>query len=325
MNIKHHRPARLAALLIFLLPCLLLSAPAQAVSTPPKEHIHFIAEHLAEAAQDAAYFAMPWPVGDYSSTGWKPLVSVAGARVDQGFAQANGQLLTLGLSRNWSRNWATQLLVYYDRFHIGGGQTSNALLPAALNGVPLDLPETAVFSSPDGEIIHSGIGIVVSHQLDFEHSNWAWDAVGGVLVEKLEMNNFTFDYQLTGGADAGATGVLDHSGDGRLVYLVMGIQARKTVAEHYTIIPRFIYGLPTQTVDMNTHLTGPGFDLSTASTGANPGRIGDAFGYWGMSLRDSHSHLEMDVGAILGYAAFEYLAHEGINSALVISLTWRMP
>ena len=120
---------------------LLIALDLQAAYTPPTEHIHFIAEHFAEAAQDARYYAMPWPSGDYSAEGWRTLVSVAAARVTVDLAAANGGLLTLGLSKNWKDRWATDLVAYYDRFRIDGGQTENSLLPFSLTGVPLDLPE----------------------------------------------------------------------------------------------------------------------------------------------------------------------------------------
>jgi hypothetical protein len=78
---------------------------------------------------------------------------------------------------------------------------------------------------------------------------------------------------------------------------------------------------------MLTRITGPGFDLNTIDSGALPGSIGDQFGYgyFGMTVRDRRSGFEMDLGAVLGYAAYEYLAHEGVSSAFVLSLTWRMP
>lgn len=296
---------------------------AQAASEPPKEHIHFIAEHLAEAAQDARYYAMPWPTGDYSAEGWRPLASVAGSRNSAGFATASGGLLTLGIAKNWATNWSTDFVVYYDRFSVSGNQTENSLLEFSLNGVPLDLPERAIFSSPQGDFTHTGIGILVGHALATGNSDWTWDAIGGVLVEQLNLDNFTFDYQLIAGADAGASGVLDHSGNSHFMYYVIGIQAKKMFANHYVMIPRFMYGRPGNDGEFTTRLTGPGFELNTVSTAAEPHHIGDEFGYFGMTLRDAHSQFEMDVGAILGFATYEYIAHEGVQSAIVIALTWR--
>jgi hypothetical protein len=302
---------------------LLVSVELQAASPPPNEHIHFMAEHLAEAAQDARYYAMPWPTGDYSAEGWRPLVSVAGSHISADMAVANGGLLTLGVSKNWGNNWATDMVAYYDRFSVSGGRSENALLEFSVNGVPLDLPEKAIFSNPQGEFTHTGVGIVVSHALDFAESAWSWDAMGGVLIESLELANYTLDYELTGGLDAGATGVLDHSGSSHFIYYVIGIQAKKNFADHYVMIPRFIYGRPGSDADFTTRLTGPGFELTTASTGAEPHNIGDEFGYFGLTIRDTQSHFEMDIGAILGFATYEYIAHEGVNTALVVSLTWR--
>jgi hypothetical protein len=318
MDTRFFRKTASAFFLLILLPW-----QTQAASTPPKKHIHFQAEHLAEESQDALYFAMPWPNGDYSATGWRPLISVGGASVSESFATADGRLLTLGLGKNWANDWTTELVVFDDRFHISGGQSINTLLAFKLNNVPLDLPGTAIFSNPGGEFIHTGAGINISHRLDIQNSNWQWDVLGSLLFEKLDMKNYTVDYTLTDGADAGASGVLDHSGNIRLDYVVMGIQARKSFADRYIIIPRLLYGRPKEAADMVTRLTGPGFELTTESTGADPGKIGDGFGYAGLTVRDSESGFEMDLGSILGYHVFEYLAREGNNKALILSLTWR--
>ena len=239
-------------------------------------------------------------------------------------AIANGGLLTIGVSKNWGGRWSTSIVAYYDRFSVSGGQSENSLLPFSLNDVPLDLPERAIFSNPQGEFTHTGVGIIASHGFDIPGSSWSWDTIGGLLFEQLDLNNFSFDYELISGADAGKTGVLDHSGQNNFIYYIIGIQAKKSVFDHYIIIPRLIFGRPGSDGDFTTRLTGPGFDLSTASTGAEPHNIGDDFAYIGMTLRDSQSHLEVDIGAILGFAGYEYIAHEGINTALVVSLTWRI-
>lgn len=300
-----------------------VSANVSAGTIPPKEDIHFLAEHLAEAAQDARYFAMPWPVGDYHDKAWKPLVSIAGAHTSLDFATAQGGLLTLGLSKALSDRWALEILVYYDRFDVSGSQTENTLSPFSLNGVPLDLPATAVFSNPRGKFEHRGIGTIISHELDYGNI-WHWDVFGGLLLEELVLTNYQFDYQLTGGNDVGEAGVLDHSGSNSLVYAIVGGQIRKRLANGYEIIPRLVLGMPIKNGDFTARLSGRNFDLSTDSTGAEPHRIGDGFIYMGMTMRDISTHLEMDLGAVLGYEVFEVVAHEGVSSALMVSATWRM-
>lgn len=310
------------SLLVVLL--LVISWELQAASPPPKENIHFMAEHLAEAAQDARYYAMPWPDGEYADQAWRPLVSVAGSYVDADLANARGGLLTLGVSRSWQNNWSTDFVVYYDRFAVSGGQSENSLLAFSVNGVPLDLPETARFSNPQGEFTHAGLGVIVSHALDIQDADWRWDVIGGMLIESLDLAGYTLEYELLSGLDTGTTGILDHSGSSHFIYYVIGLQAKKMFAGHYIIIPRFIYGRPRSDGDFVTRLTVSGVEYSTAATGAEPHHIGDEFGYFGMTVRDTRSHLEIDIGAIPGFAVYEYVVHEGINTAFVVSLTWRM-
>ncbi len=302
---------------------LLFSVTTHAATTPPTEDINFLAEHLAEAAQDARYFAMPWPVGDYQDKGWKPLVSIAAARDSAGFAIADGGLLTVGVSKALNDRWAVDLLAYYDRFNVSGSSTRNVLSAFSLNGVPLDLPETALFTNPRGEFQHTGIGMIISHRINFGEA-WHWDLFSGLLLEELKLINYQFDYQLTGGANAGATGFIDYSVSNKLVYGVLGLQAKKKFWNHYDIIPRLVLGFPFKNGDLPARMTGQNFDLSTESTGAKPHQIGDGFIYIGTTIQDLNSHFEMDLGAILGYEAFERLAHEGISSALIVSVTWRM-
>jgi hypothetical protein len=297
---------------------------SQAAITPPKKDIHFLAEHLAESAQEARFFSLPWPDGDYSKQNWRPLVSIAGARTSDEFAAVNGQLLLLGVSKNRAQHWGAELLFFYDRFHVGGDSLNNALTANGLNSVPLDLPAHAIFSNPDGEFTSSGGALLFSHALGNNNTTWTWDILGGVVIQHLQLENFTFNYELTDGIDAGASGVLDHSGNSDFVYYLIGVQAKRIVADHYTIIPRFVYGRPSTHDNFYTRLTGPGFELTNASTGSEPGSIGDQFGYIGMTVRDNTNNFEMDVGAIAGYAFFELTAHEGIETAVIVSLTWRM-
>lgn len=302
---------------------LLISVYVHAATTPDKEDIHYLAEHLAEAAQDARYFAMPWPVGNYKDKEWKPLVSIAGASANAGFADATGGLFTFGMSRALTDNWALELVAYYDQFNVSGSHTSSTLSSFSVNGVPLDLPETAIFSSPRGVFTHTGAGFIISHALESAKA-WHWDVLGGMFYEELTLSHYQFDYQLTGGANAGATGVLDHSGSNKLIYGVLGLQARTRLNANYEMVPRIVLGLPFKNGDFNGRITGQNFDLSTQSTAASPHRIGDGFIYMGMTILDVHSHFEMDLGVTLGYETFEVLAHKGIQSALIASLTWRM-
>lgn len=302
----------------------MLTLQVNAATTAPEKDIHFLAEHLAEAAQDARYFAMPWPIGDYDDSNWKPLISIAAARSNDPFAEATGGLLTIGFSRAFGNRWAIELLAYYDHFDVSGTQINNFLTPFSLKNVPLDLPETALFSNPRGEFVHTGIGIIASHELDYG-DDWRWDAIGGVLIENLKLKNYRFDFLLTGGLDTGTAGSIDYSGDTRLNYILLGLQARRQLGGHYTIIPRIILGrLPAKDNNFGARFTTQTLDLTTTSSGGSPNSIGDGFTYMGMTLRDRRTHFEIDLGAILGYQIFEIQSHEGIDSAIILSVAWRL-
>ncbi len=300
----------------------LYAANLWAAVTPPTEDINFLAEHLAEAAQDARYFAMPWPGGNHAARkGWRPVISVAASSSGTDFATTDGGLLTLGASRSLSPRRNIDLLAYFDQFNVSGSSTDNVLSAYSLNGVPLDLPETALFTRPRGRITHSGLAALITSPLQIR-SDMDWSYTWGLSIEQLDLENYRFDYRLTGGNDAGATGFIDYSGSQLLVYAMAGLQTNMQWNQ-WQVTPRAVLGLPLKKGDFTARMTGPGFDLNTASTDATPHKIGDGFLYLGASFRIPHTQLEMDLGALLGYALFERLTHEGIQSAAILSITWR--
>lgn len=299
----------------------LCAANLWAAVTPPTEDINFLAEHLAEAAQDARYFAMPWPEGIYGQQGWKSVVSIAASSSGTHFATTGGGLLTLGASRSLCQQGNIDLLIFFDQFDVSGSSTDNVLSAYSLNGVPLDLPETALFTHPRGRITHSGLAALISAPLRLG-SEMDWSYTWGLSIEQLDLENYRFDYRLTGGNNAGTTGFIDYSGNQLLVYAMAGMQTNMQWNQ-WRITPRAVLGMPLKKGDFSARMAGPGFDLSTSSTGATPHKIGDGFLYLGASFRIPHTRFEMDLGALLGYALFERLTHEGIQSAAILSITWR--
>jgi hypothetical protein len=256
-----------------LFPPMLLGAMAN----PPKEDIHFMAEHLAEAAQEARYFALPWSQGGVQPDGWKPVIGIGAADIDAGFASARGGLLSLGATRAWSKQWGVELLAFYDQFDVSGGNSENALTASGVNGVPYDLPQRAEFSNASGSIRHTGVGIIVVRQPLYTGNARVWDYIGGLLLERLELTNYKLNYRLLDGANAGAEGTFDHSGANNLITLFVGAQTIQPIGPRLLLVPRVSVGAPLAAGEFTTRITGPGFDLTTASTGARAGKIGDVF------------------------------------------------
>jgi hypothetical protein len=301
---------------------LLFSGSARAASViPPKENIHYIAEHLAEAAQDARYFALPWTMSAKQDE-WRPVVAIAGTEFRSELADARGGLLTVGFERGWNATTSYSLLAFYDRFNVYGGSSENVLTAGPIRNVPLDIPENAIFSNPQGHFIHSGLGLVVRRDKHASSEN-GWALVGGVLLEHLALSDYRYRYRLTSGADAGVEGVYEYGGSSNFINPFFGGQYRYRLGSRFSLLPRMAVGIPLPPGDITTRMTGPGFDLTAESTGAQNIHIGDGYLILGMGLHDRAMHLEYDLGSIVTFPLIERLTHQGVDNGVMFSVTWR--
>jgi hypothetical protein len=290
-----------------------------AIANPPREDIFYLAEHLPEAAEETRYATLPWPDSAGGLGGWRPLAGLAGADIAADFATARGGILTLGASHPWGENGAFDLFAFYGSFSVGGDPGENVLREFALAGVPLDLPETALFSDPRGTFIHSGIGFAYAYR---RPAAPRWRYLAGALVERLELQDYRFDYELTGGEDAGASGVLDLSGTNEFVTPYFGVEWSQPLGASWSLLPRAQIGVPLPPGDFEARLTGPGFDLSTATTGAESGKIGDGFFTVGASFVHLPSGLEIDLGTTAAFPLVQRLSHPGVDRAWVLAVGW---
>jgi hypothetical protein len=307
-----------------LLLALLLAAPTltQAAVAPPKENIHFMLEHLAESAQEARYFALPWPVVA-SDQAWHPVIEVAAASMDANIANMSGILLTAGAAHQINERWSYELLAFYDQFNVGGDTTEHVLTAGQLPNVPLDIPERAEFSSPGGTIRHSGGGVVFRRELSEENSAWRWSSTGGLLIQRLALVDYQVRYRLLAGASSGATGVIGYSGTHTFLSPFIGFQGERALGSRWTVVPRVAIGGPTPVGKFDLRLSGPGFDSTPDSTGSGHGQIGDVYLMLGMGIRDQRSGIEVDLGSMITYSLLESLTHDGIGPGMFIALTWR--
>ncbi|MBI3773277.1 MAG: hypothetical protein HY272_11330 [Gammaproteobacteria bacterium] len=302
---------------------LLLAVPAltQAAVAPPKEDIHFLLEHLAEAAQDARYFALPWPAA--SGQEWQPVIAVAATEFDTNVAKMQGLLLTAGAARQLNERWSYELIGFYDQFNVGGNATEQVLTAGQLQNVPLDIPEQAEFSSQGGTVRHSGVGAVFRRELQSANSAWRWAGTGGLLLERLELADYQVRYRLLAGANAGTAGVLDYSGTHNFISPFIGLQGERALNSRWTVVPRAAIGAPVPAGKFDPRLTGPGFDLTPESTGSGHGKIGDVYLMLGMGVRDQRSGMEIDLGSMATFPLIERLTHNGVDQGMFIALTWR--
>lgn len=307
----------------------LLAGPARearaALPDPPHEDIHFVLEHVPEAAQDARFFALPWPAERLSEGRFQAFAGAGWSEAKADFISERGSLASLGAAYGLSPRSGLSLFGFYDQFRVSGGSGEQVLRPRFAPGIPLDLPERALFSHPRGEFRHFGLGASYLCELSPAGARRPWTLQAGLLLERLELTRFRLDAELLGGADAGARVVLDHSSRATFFTPYVGIEKSFPLGSSLVLRPRILAGVPLPAGDFDGRLTGPGFDASSRDPGGKPGAIGDGFVALGVGLLHRPSGLELDLGAALGFAAFEPATHEGLGSALLMHLSWHLP
>jgi hypothetical protein len=307
--------------LLFLLPLLFASTARAALTSPPKEDISFIAEHLPESAQDARYLFLPWPAYALQAGKWQGSLEPGYVDTGAGFLKLRGPMFAGNSVYGFSDHWGLEILAFYDSAKVSGGRGTEVLRPFSLRNVPLDVPENAEFSNPSGDYTHWGAGAALLRDVPLEGGR-RFTVAFGVLADRLEIQDYRMDYRILSGASAGAQGVLDHSSSGTYATPFVGFQYSAPLGSSFALTPRFVVGVPLPPADFDVRLTGPGFDLSTARGGGKPGRIGDA--YLGVSAGLVHlrSGLEVDLGSTLFYPVFEKVTHPGVDRAYTLQLAW---
>ncbi|MCB1009964.1 MAG: hypothetical protein KDB94_13850 [Acidobacteria bacterium] len=293
-----------------------------ALADPPHEDVHFLAEHVPEAAQDARWFALPWPVEPLEKGRWQSGLVVGGADAQAGPYALRGFLAAAGASRGFSTRWGLDLIGFVDRFSISGDASDEVLRAPFLDSSPLDLPERARFDNASGTVAHEGLAFGALRELSAPDAHARWTLRFGAFLEHLELSDYRVDFTLLGGADAGARGVLDHSSDATFVTPYFGAQRIAPLGEHWRLAWRFLAGNPFPAGDFDGRLTGPGYDLGSAQGDGSPGKIGDGFVSLGVAFVHPASGFDVDLGSVLAYPAFEAATHQGLDRAWLVQVGW---
>ena len=244
-------------------------------------------------------------------------------QADADLLEVRGNLFSAHAFRALSASNGVAVQGFYDRFGLGG-QGEQVLSASSVPGVPLDLPERIQVTNVRGNVSHYGVGVAWLHEFSAVPER-GWCLVAGALVERLELDGFALDYELLGGRDAGARGLIDYSGSSTFITPYLGVLRRLPLGRRFLLTPRFAAGVPLPPGDFNTRLTGPGFDLSSQDQGGSPGRIGDGFVAFGAGLLHRSSGLELDIGSTLAYPLFEKTTHDGVDHSLLVVLSWTWP
>lgn len=292
-----------------------------ALANPPHRDVHWVAEHVPESAQDARAFAIPWPRDDRQAGRWRLFAGVAGQDATAEFVRQRGGLLTLGAERAVGARSRLLVFGFYDRFTVGGTSGDDVLRVPFGGAVGLDLPERARFSRPRGTVSHAGIGVAWARELGAA-SPARWSLEAGAFASRLDLTGYRFDFVLLGGADAGRSGVLDHSLGATYLTPFVGLERRVPLGERWLLRPRGLVGIPLPNADFPWRIRGAGFGGTSNDAGNRAGKIGDGFVVLGAGLLDRRSGFELDLGTALSYSVFEHASHTGIDRAFLLSLVW---
>lgn len=140
---------------------------------------------------------------------------------------------------------------------------------------------------------------------------------------RLELSGYSFQFRLTSGADAGVEGEVEFSADSTFITPFVGVQYVFEMGNRLEVVPRIGFGKPFPEGEMSMRLEAPGVLLTSDSPGGEVSGFGDEFLILGLAIRDRKTKLEIDVGTMFSYAAFEDSRHEGIDDVLLITITWR--
>jgi hypothetical protein len=302
----------------------MLSFPARAGLPPPREDAWFLGEHLAEAAQDARYFAQPLLPGDLDDTQLHPWVSVGAASFGMPLADAKGGMFTFGMSARTASGRAWSLAAFADRFKVSSGTQEDILTGFNLPGIPLDIPEQASFSNATGHFSHQGVVAMTSILHDHIVHGGSLTASSGMFIEHLGLSGYGMHYRLTGGASAGAEGELHLDSDSWFLTPFIALQYDYSLGERFHLVPSTALGWPLPAGDINTRLTGPDFSVDNINTDMQPAHIGDGWLRLGLGLRDRQSGLDYELGTLASFPVLERVTHQGIDAGLLLSVTWHL-
>ena len=285
----------------------LLSSSARA------ENIHYLAEHLPEAAQDARYIALPWPAGPLEPGGWDFMVQFGWTSASAGFLDVDGPMLGMALRRAWSDRAGLVVLGFADPMTVSGGSGAE-VLDLGFAPPSLGLPQQAEFTDPRGTYHHWGAGAAWVRALGDERR---YTLGTGLLFDHLSVDGYAMDYRLLTGPAAGTRGVLDHSSTAAYVTPFAQLTRTWELGSRFTLTPRFSAAFPLPVGDFDARLNGPGFDVS-----GTPAKIGDPVLGGGAGLLHLRSGLELDLGVTLLYPLVEHVSHPGVDRAWTVQLGW---
>lgn len=308
----------------FTLPLVCAALTSLPYASSRAEHdIEFVAEHLPEAAMDNRYATLPlWGDSVTEASRWQVATQAAFGATEVGSLSLRGPMLSLGLQRPLPDNWQVTGFGFYDELSFSSQREYRPLQTLFAPQTPIERPVDAVFEGLDGRTTHFGAGLAIGRGA---RSNllgeYRW--LAGVQWERVALRDYSFDYELLAGAQTGLTGHIDFDADYNHVTPFVGFELPRDLGQ-WTLAFHSLLAYPLPRRGFAGHIAGPDFDIAGNTDDAGNGKhFGDPSVTLGLNLTYRPAGLTFDVGTVLSQWLLEPMIHRGIDSNVLLSITWR--
>jgi hypothetical protein len=315
-----HEESRIAAIALGSGMFMSVIHAAPALAAP--ESIEFVGEHLAEIAMDNRYATMPlWArPTEGREPGWQFKAQAALAQTHSGGLAIDGPMFALGATRRIAGPWRLPGFAFFDDLRLSGGTDRRPLEVTFATGVPLALPAAAEFTGLAGAARSTGAGFATQRAGNLRlWRRYEWTA--GVLWHRVALSDYSCDFQVLDGPDAGATGVLDYNATYSHIVPFFGLAWPREYG-NWAFTPHVQAAMPLPRRGVVGHIRGAGYDLrgDTGMHGDRP--FGDPSLTMGFDVSYRPWNLAIDLGSAASQALLEPLIHEGVAHNWLISISW---
>lgn len=291
------------------------------LSADAEEDIEFVQEHLPEVAMDNRYATLPVWLGSAESTDGLTSSWQAGyGSTSAGALSISGPMLAAGVYRPLNERWDIGVFAFYDRLRLQADVEQRDLQTLFAPSTPIARPVASEFSGLDGTATDLGLGINVGwHRHEGFLGEHRW--MGGVLWQRMSLEDYRFNYRVLSGPQAGLAGTIDFDADYAHIVPFVGLE----LPRHYgrwSTNAHVLATFPLPRRGVIGHITGPGFDIhgDTAEVGHGT-HFGDPSLTLGYTITYAPAHLSVDLGTLLTQGLLEPKVHRGIDRNLVLSFS----
>jgi outer membrane receptor protein involved in Fe transport len=230
---------------------------------------------------------------------------------------ADGPMFSVSLMRPIGAHLHMTAFAFFDHESLGVG-VDRRPLDILFANPPLSLPADAEFTGLDGSETDAGLGIAFGGPAHWRFlPSFEWSA--GLMYQRIQIQDFRFDYRILGGPDAGVTGSVDYSATYTHLSPFLGAAWPRT-SGRWIFTPHLQIAMPLPKRGFAGRITGPGFDLAGDQAANGYGKhFGDPSITAGFNLTYQPWDLTVDLGSAVWQAVIEPRFHEGLEHDLMLS------